>query len=83
MILKYDFIFWSIYSLAICYVVINAKLEVHTDYYLSIGDKYRTAISLIRLTNEHDRQHNTAKKEDHSPQTGKMLFLNIFRTGLG
>jgi hypothetical protein len=35
------------------------------------------------MTNEHDRQHNTAKKEDHSPQTGKMLFLNIFRTGLG
>jgi hypothetical protein len=64
MILKYDFIFWSIYSLAICYVVINATLEVHTDYY------YRTAISLIRLTNEHDRLHNTAKQEDHSPQTG-------------
>jgi hypothetical protein len=54
---------------------------MYKDYYLSIGDEYRTAISLIRLTNEHDRPHNTAKKEDHSPQTGKMLFLNIFRTG--
>ena len=83
MILKYDFIFWSIYSLAICYVIINAKPEVHIDYYLSIEGEYRTAISLIRLTNDHDRPRNTAKQEDHSPQTGKMLFLNIFRTDLG